>query len=181
MNAEMPRNHLIISAIGDDRPGLVNEISRTILDCGCSIVDSRMTVLGGDFAVLIMATGNWNTLVKLEGALPGLQQRLGLTMISKRTTEKETSANLLPYVADVVTLDQPGIVFRLAEFFSAREINIRDMVTNRYAAAHTGTPMFAVHMTVDIPADLHIATLREEFLDFCDQYNLDAVIEPLKS
>ena len=40
--------------------------------------------------------------------------------------------------------------------------------------------MFAVHMCLDVPADTHIATLREEFLEFCDQLNLDAVIEPLK-
>jgi glycine cleavage system transcriptional repressor len=55
------------------------------------------------------------------------------------------------------------------------------MATNTYAAAHTGTPMFAVHMTVGIPASTHIATLREEFMDYCDGLNLDAVLEPLKS
>ncbi|RLA34484.1 MAG: glycine cleavage system protein R, partial [Gammaproteobacteria bacterium] len=27
----------------------------------------------------------------------------------------------------------------------------------------------------------HIGTLREEFLDHCDQLNLDAVMEPIKS
>jgi len=37
-----------------------------------------------------------------------------------------------------------------------------------------------VHMTLDVPADTHIAGLREEFLDFCDRLNLDAVIEPVK-
>jgi glycine cleavage system transcriptional repressor len=41
--------------------------------------------------------------------------------------------------------------------------------------------MFSVHLTVDIPADIQIATLREEFMDFCDQLNLDAIIEPLKN
>ena len=40
--------------------------------------------------------------------------------------------------------------------------------------------MFAVHIAVDIPADMQIAALREEFMDFCDQLNLDAVIEPIK-
>jgi glycine cleavage system transcriptional repressor len=35
-------------------------------------------------------------------------------------------------------------------------------------------------MTLDVPADTHIATLREDFLEFCDHLNLDAVIEPIK-
>ncbi|HOW61982.1 MAG TPA: ACT domain-containing protein, partial [Candidatus Contendobacter sp.] len=42
------KNYLVVSALGEDRPGLVNEISRIILDCDCGIVDSRMTVLGGE-------------------------------------------------------------------------------------------------------------------------------------
>ena len=68
----------------------------------------------------------------------------------------------------------------LAGFFADRNINIEDMATSTYAAAHTGTPMFSVHMTVGIPADMHIGALREEFMDYCDGLNLDAVLEPLK-
>jgi glycine cleavage system transcriptional repressor len=41
--------------------------------------------------------------------------------------------------------------------------------------------MFSVHMTVDIPASTQISALREEFMELCDQLNLDAVIEPAKS
>lgn len=77
-------------------------------------------------------------------------------------------------------MDHPGIVNQLAEFFSERDINIEDMVTNSYSAAHTGTPMFSVHMSVGIPSEIHIAALREEFMDYCDALNLDAVIEPIK-
>jgi glycine cleavage system transcriptional repressor len=40
--------------------------------------------------------------------------------------------------------------------------------------------MFSVHMTVGIPSEMHIAGLREEFMDYCDALNLDAVLEPLK-
>ena len=86
----------------------------------------------------------------------------------------------MPYGVDVVAMDHPGIVNKLAGFFAERDINIEDMSTSTYSAAHTGTPMFAVHMTVGIPASTHIATLREEFMDYCDGLNLDAVLEPLK-
>jgi glycine cleavage system transcriptional repressor len=36
-------------------------------------------------------------------------------------------------------------------------------------------------MTVDVPANIHIATLREQFLIFCDELNLDGVLEPAKA
>jgi glycine cleavage system transcriptional repressor len=174
-------NHLVLSALGEDKPGLINELSRCVLNSGCSILDSRMAVLGGDFALLLQVGGNWNNLAKLETQLPGLQERLGLTISSRRTGSRETRHDLLPYGVDVVSMDQPGIVHNLAKFFSQRQINIQEMLTSSYAAAHTGTPMFSVHMTVEVPASIQIAALREEFMDFCDQLNLDAVIEPVKT
>ena len=41
--------------------------------------------------------------------------------------------------------------------------------------------MFSVQLIAHLPAKIHIAALREEFMDFCDQFNLDAILEPLKS
>ncbi len=174
-------NYLVISAVGEDRPGLVDRISRCILDHEGSIADSRMTVLGGEFAIILLVSGNWNSIARLETALPALGEELGMVITTRRTASRETARDLLPYAVDVVALDNPGIVHRLANFFSRRSINIQDLATSSYAAPHTGTPMFAVHMTVDVPASTHIASLREEFMDFCDQLNLDAVIEPAKN
>ena len=174
------KTFLVISALGKDHPGLVNELSRAILEQGCNIEDSRMTVLGGEFAAILLVQGKWNTLAKVENVLPELERSLGMTIISKRTGERSRSTDKLPYGVDVVAMDHPGIVNTLAGFFAERGINIEDMATSTYAAAHTGTPMFSVHMTVGIPASTHIATLREEFMDYCDGLNLDAVLEPLK-
>ena len=173
-------NFLVISALGKDRPGIVKSLTKKVLDGGCNIADSRMTVLGGEFAIMLLVEGQWNTLAKLENALPDLQDDLDLTIIGKRTDQRAQFSNMLPYLVDVVSMDHPGIVNQLAEFFSERNINIEDLVTTSYAAAHTGTPMFSVHMSVGIPADIHLAGLRDEFMDYCDALNLDAVIEPIK-
>ena len=173
-------SHLVISALGKDRPGIVNQLSKAIYDLQCNISDSRMTVLGGEFAILLLIEGPWNQLAKLEDQVPELQEKLSLTITTKRTEERAPNANLLPYGVDVVSLDHPGIVYSLASFFSDKDINIEDMTTSSYAAAHTGTPMFSVRMSIGIPANIHIAALRDEFMDFCDSMNIDAVLEPIK-
>ena len=66
------KTFLVISAVGADHPGLVNDLSRSILEYGCNIEDSRMTVLGGEFAAILLVEGKWNTLAKVENALPEL-------------------------------------------------------------------------------------------------------------
>lgn len=173
-------NLLVISALGDDRPGIVNDLSASILEYGCNISDSRMSVLGGEFALILLVSGSWDAVAKLESALPGLGQKMGLVISLKQTEKRKSDAPLIPYDIEVVSMDHAGIVHAVADFMAAHKINIETMDTQTYAAAHTGTPMFSLNLRISIPGDMHIATVRDEFTEFCDDLNLDAVMEPAK-
>lgn len=172
-------NYLVISTIGTDQPGIVNKLAKICSSNSCNIIDSRMTVLGGEFAVIMMVSGSWDSIAKLEGALPTISADLNLTTTVKHTKQRNNAPSMA-YAVSVVALDNPGIVHELAQFFSVQNINIDDLQTGTYSAPHTGTQMFNLTMNIRIPADTHIASLRDEFMDFCDEMNLDAVIEPLR-
>lgn len=173
-------NFLVITALGRDKPGIVDKLTETVANCSCNVVDSRMTVLGGEFAVILMVSGKWNELTKLEDALQALCEPLDLTITCKRTESNKTAKDMMPYSVEVISIDHPGIVYELAHFFSSRNINIQELNTTRYAAAHSGTPMFAMQITANIPAKTRVGALRDEFLDFCESQNMDATIEPMK-
>lgn len=173
-------NFLVLAAVGANRPGLLDALSKVIKDCGGNIADSRMTVLGCDFSLVMLVSGTWDVIAKIENQLPRLRDNLGLSITAKRTEARKSGANLIPYAVEVVSYDHPGIVHEIAGFFSTREINIEDMYTSSYSAAHTGAPMFSLHMTIAVPNNTSIATLRGEFMDFCDRLNLDAILEPVK-
>ena len=113
MSTNASKNYLVISALGQDRPGLVNELTRVILDSGCNIVDSRMSVLGGEFAIILLISGTWNAVAKLDSQHEGVEKRLEMTLTTKRTEPRVPRDNLLPYAVDVVSIDQPGIVHHL--------------------------------------------------------------------
>ncbi len=172
---------IVISAIGTDRTGVVQDLTKVILACGGNIEESRMTTLGSEFAMLLLVSGNWHTLSRLEQGLDKLCESGDLTVSIKKTDAKPVDETRMPYAVDIVALDQQGIVFNLANFFASRDIDIADVATRSYAAAHTGAPMFAVQMAVSVPSSIHVAQLREEFLDLCDRLNLDAILEPVKS
>jgi glycine cleavage system transcriptional repressor len=173
-------SYLIISALGDDRPGLISQLTEAIEQGGCNIEDSRMSILAGAFALIMQVSGSWNNLAKLESILETLGQRTDLTISTKRTEGRALSANEIPYLVEVITMDHPGIVHRVSEFFSSRGINIHDMQSTCHPAAHTGTPMFTLTLTIEVPGKTHITGLREQFMEFADSMNLDAIIEPLK-
>lgn len=169
---------IVISALGSDRPGIVESLSRAVLERQGNILDSRMTVLGGEFAVLMLVAGNEGTLSQLEADQDGLGQELDLLITLKRTRQRDQRPAALPYEVEVVAMDNPGIVHEIANFFSSRSINIDDLHTGTYAAPHTGTPMFSLHLVLSMSAEQSVAQLRDAFLDFCEARNLDATMSP---
>lgn len=172
-------SQLVISAIGHDRPGIVDYLTKHLVEHDLSVSDSRMTVLGGEFAMQMLVEGAWNQLSKLEKELPSIASELDLSINSKWTDIRKQTENRLPYAVEVVALDNPGIVNSIAGFLSQRNINIEDMQTSCYPAAHTGAPMFAVEIKIAIPADMQISSVRDDFMEYCDSLNLDAVMEPV--
>jgi len=171
---------LVMTAIGEDRPGIVDELSSVLLDADLNIEDSRMSVLGGEFAIILLISGSPDALNNIQQQQARLEQTLDLGLLLKTTQQRPSESNQVPYSIKVVGMDNPGIVHRLTRFLSEHKINIEDLETESYPAPHTGTPMFAVYMTVDIPNELATSKLRDEFIELCDEQNLDTHFAPVE-
>lgn len=168
---------LVISALGNDKSGIVNQLTKTILDQGGNISESRMTVLGGEFAMMLLVTGSQESIDNIISKLEETGEKLNLTLIAKETQTQKSEQKRLPYQVKVVSMDHPGIVHNISDFLSSRELNIEEIETTTYPASHTGTPMFSLEMTISVPADSSVKKLRDEFITFCDDLNLDATLE----
>ena len=66
MTAATQNNYLVITASGEDKVGLVDRLSSKITESGCNIEESRMAVLGDQFALIMLISGPWNALSKLH-------------------------------------------------------------------------------------------------------------------
>ena len=168
----------VLTTIGRDRPGLVNDLAKLAHDLKLSIEDSRMTVLGGEFAVLMSVSGGGLALSRLEEKLAQLAEANGLAYLFRRTSDREGVEGCLPYTVSVTAMDHPGIVYAVASFFSSRSINIHNLDTVTERAPHTGTPLFSMVMEIEVPPTVRIAELRDAFFYFCDDRDLDAEFRP---
>ena len=168
----------VIAAIGADRPGIVNALAELADDLSLSIEDSRMTVLGAEFAVLMCVAGGALRLQRLETKLGQLAEKMDLAYLFRRTGGREDVEGRVPYTASVTAMDHPGIVHQVANFFSSQNINIYNLDTVSERAAHTGTPIFSLVMEVEIPPEIRIVELRDSFFYFCDDHDLDGELRP---
>ena len=173
-------NHLLINAYTTHPESPLLPVTRRIADSGCNLVDARLSTVGRDVSVTALATGSWDSVAKLEAMLTRLEREESMKLVWYRTGAKVVQSNLLPYIVEVVAADKPGILFQLADFFDRQGITIENLQSTRYRAMQTGAEMFSAQVTIGIPANMHIAALRDDFLEFCDHLNLDAIMDPMK-
>lgn len=172
---------LAISILGKDEAGATHEIAKLATHCSCTIKESRMTTLGQEFGLLLLVCGSWDAIAKFENGLPMLSKRHEWHVAARRTNPTIWGDKLLPYTVQVIALDNIGLIQQITGFFADQQISIREMFSTTYPASHTGTLMFSLTMSVNIPSSVQLSDLRERFILFCDDLNLDAIIEPEKS
>lgn len=165
-------NKAVIATVAADRPGLVSELSAIVTSLNLNIQDSRMTVLGGEFAVLMSVSGEEAALEALDARLSDQADAGGFAYLFRRTSERP-QAEHLRFTVTVEAMDHPGIVSRVTGFFSQRGVNIRELTTDTERAPHTGAPVFNLSMEIEVAEEAVVASLIEAFEDFCGKEGLD--------
>lgn len=169
--------YLVITAVGPDRAGLVSELSALIHAAGANLEDSRMAVLGGEFALLLLVSGANASLAQVEGRVREAEAGLGLTLLFKRTTGPRTLRNVLPYTIRVSGFDRPGIVQTVTGILARRSVNVSALESRVVNAPESGTPLFVLEASLEVPSEVALSDLRRELGQRCDEENLDLTLE----
>lgn len=171
------REGLIISSLGDDRPGIVDRVTGLIHREGGNLEDSRMAILGGKFSLMVLVTGSEETLTRLRESLPGEAEALGLVLQVHPTRieprDREGQAPRLAYRLHAVSMDHPGIVHRITNVLARHDVNVSTLDTRLALAPTTGTPVFSLKLEAQVPAELSISRLRDALDELAEKENLD--------
>src|SRR5436190_17120775 len=95
---------LIVTAVGDDRPGLVGELTGYLHGAGANILDTRMVNLRGRFAVIMLMDAADAGAVRKS--LPA--ERIGLAVQVEELHDAPAAKGGLPCKLKTYSLDQPG-------------------------------------------------------------------------
>src|ERR1700730_5727090 len=109
--------YLIITALGPDQKTIIKDLIQLSAKHQCNIQDSRMTTLGAHTGLIMLVSGNWRSIARLETAITSLQSK-GISAMVKRTEIPKIADSFLPYLVQVVALDSPGIIYEICDFFN---------------------------------------------------------------
>jgi glycine cleavage system transcriptional repressor len=168
----------VLTVVGPDRVGIVEDIASLVASRGGNIEESRMAVLGGEFAAIMLVTLPGEALAALDPMLASLGRDLDLRLEFKRTTAPRSAGSGRPYFLETVSLDTPGIVQAVTALLKRHGINIEELETETLPAPWTGAPMFRMRATVVLGGQVSVAALRAELADLEGQKDLDISLKP---
>ncbi|MFA5983198.1 MAG: ACT domain-containing protein [Methylococcaceae bacterium] len=171
---------LAVTALGTVGNNFIAEILPLISDCHCTILEIRSTRLAQATACYLLIDGNWNHIAKLENYLITLEKKLEIGIHTLRPETKNKLNDGIPYSLETISLDSDNTVNAITSFLFERNISIEEIIGSSYQAPYIYNQIFSTKFVVTIPANIRLLSLREEFLDFCDQLNIDAILEPIK-
>jgi glycine cleavage system transcriptional repressor len=170
----------VLTAIGDDRPGLVEEVSEFVFARGGSIEDSRMANLQGQFAIVMLIAGADAAIDRIAAELDELGETAAIqARLTEAPTPDGAASPRLPYRLTGRALDQPGLVHEVANVLRTLDVNIESMETTLEAAPVTGAPVFAMDLVIAVPTATPVQKLRSEVARACDSLNIDWNLSPL--
>lgn len=176
------RRWFILSAIGRDRPGLVAELAQLIYECEANLEDSRMTILGSDFAVILLCSAAApDAGDRLAVGAKRLEREHGLTILLRHLDEGPRPSVPAPgtklYRVHAAGEDKAGIVAGLCRVLAEAGVNIVELTT-RSRPGPGGSPHYEMTMSVEVPESLRIEELERALEAEGNRLVIDVSLRP---
>ena len=176
------RRYFILSAIGRDRPGLVAELARLVHDSDANLEDSRMTILGSEFAVLLLCSAtSADAGDRLAVGAKRLERDHGLTILLRHVEGEGRPAVPAPgsrlYRVEAAGEDKAGIVAAICGVLAQHRVNIVEL-TSESRPGPGGSPHYQMNLRVEVPQSVDHRTLREALEAEADRLVVDVALMP---
>ena len=169
--------YLVLTVIGDDKPGLVESLSQAIADNSGNWLESSMSQLAGKFAGILRVSVNDRNADQLIDALNGLSNHLKLVI--ERVESDETFKVSQTVELSLVGNDRPGIIREISHALAVMSVNVEQLVTECVPAPMSGDILFKAKSLLKVPADLSLEVLQSELERLADDLIVDIELRSL--
>ena len=148
-------NHFaIVTAFGQDRPGIVAALAEGLFQLGCNIEDTSSIQLRGEFTMMLLVRlPKGMAADQLADRLPPHISPLDLTVLCREVpahaAARAATSATPTYMLSVYGADHPGIVAKVARTVSDHKGNITVMNTRVIGASDK--PVYVMVLEIKLP------------------------------
>jgi glycine cleavage system transcriptional repressor len=166
---------IAVTAIGNDRPGIVAGVTKALYDYGCNLEDATSTILRGHFSmVLVIRPPDDIDAAAIEEHLAAVADELELVVTVRDVDEASTEVSLPTHMVSVYGSDRPGIVFRVADVLARRGANITDLESR--VTGSVEHPVYALMLEVDLSDP---EAVEGDLAAIKDELGVDVTVRPI--
>lgn len=170
---------LVLTATGLDRPGLVRSVTEKIVAHNGNVEMSRMSRLGGEFAMLVLVTIPDDDVEAMLDDVRELEVRGLFARVRKTDSSTETAyEGYIPYDVKVSGADHPGIIHQVTHEMAQWNVNIEMMDTKVKDAPMSGAPLFTMNAVIYAPASVDFEDLSSSLDRLEDSLAVDIDVAP---
>ena len=175
--------HLVITAVGADRPGISNQVIHLVSSAGCNIIDSRIAIFGNEFTLIMLISGSKNSITRVETTLPLLGQEHGLITMMKRTLPHQDLSHNYRVEVFIESDDKQGLTEQFTQFFADRDIGLSSLSAQTIDKnkINRDCDQFHISMRATVDSGHNLMQLQEEFNDLCEQLSVQGSLNFIKS
>jgi glycine cleavage system transcriptional repressor len=166
---------LAVTAIGNDRPGIVAAVTKVLYEHGCNLEDATSTILRGHFAITLVVRSGERGAAGLEADLAPIAEDLGLVVTVRPVEEADTGVVEPTHVVSVYGGDRPGIVYRVSEALAGTGANVTALSSRVIGGDR---PVYALLMEVATRAEDEMTAALEALREELD---VDVSVHPMRS
>lgn len=167
---------LVLTVIGEDRPGLVEAISRTIAGHGGNWLESRMSRLANRFAGILLVSVAEAAAAPLSEALLDLESE-GLRITVEASTPDAPVVGYRTVKLELVGQDRLGIIHEISEALARHRVSIDELVTEILSASWSGERLCQISAELRMPRDLDPALLRQDLEDLANEFMVELLLD----
>ncbi len=175
----MPKN-IVLTLTGRDKIGIVDHVTNVILKRKGNVGASRMSRLGGEFAMLMLVAVPDDEFANLDQDFKKLREEEYQVTLLQTEDDSKKYAGWLPYEIEVTGADHEGIIHKISHHLAAQGINIENMDTSSTPAPMSGTPLFMMKGMVVVPPQLNFHKWSDALEEIGDKLNVSVKIGMVK-
>lgn len=172
-------NRYIMTAFGQDRPGIVADVTKLLFDNGCNLEETTMTQLADEFTLILLFTSTQPEIEELlQRECRRLERDRGISAFIRQLQKRQATkpGALSSCVLHVEGEDQAGIVYKVSRFLADRGLNICNLQSSVEASPGSGTTIYMMDIHVQLPAGVSPAEVEAGLTAVADELNVDITV-----
>jgi glycine cleavage system regulatory protein len=166
----MSDSHLILTVIGDDKPGLVEELATAISAHGGNWLEASMAQLSGKFAGIVEVAVPADRIPELRIALTKLS---GLKVSAEVASAEKSALAGRRLSLNLVGHDRIGIVREVSQVLAHHKVNVEDLATRTSSAPMSAEILFHCEAELTASPDFNARELKAALEKLSDDLMVD--------